>query len=197
MKKKGKVTIGALLIVALVASMGFMSAMGASEDSPEEIPEEIHASVQVAGLALPIATLALPIADSDVNVTGEVGTRADYNVDGGWLRIDESAGTVCTGNAQGAQLVGVPAGGATCKITVDYTYIDTSAITGGYALFRLTPPSGSPAEKKIDDAWGFDNSATGELSRTFTVYPNNRYVFTIYCERSGCCSFTDSASIYT
>ena len=77
--------------------------------------------------------------------------------------------------------MGVPAGGATCKITVDYTYIDTSAITGGYALFRLTPPSGSPAEKKIDDAWGFDNSATGELSRTFTVYPNNRYVFTIYC----------------
>lgn len=196
MKKKGKVTIGALLIVALVASMGFMSAMGTSEDSPEEIPEETHASVQVAGLALPIATLALPVADSDVNATGEVGTRADYNVDGGWLKIDEGAGTVCTGNAQGAQLVGVPAGGATCKITVDYTYIDTSAITGGYALFRLTPPSGSPAEKKIDDAWGFDNSATGELSRTFTVYPNNRYVFTIYCER-GSDSFTDSASIYT
>ena len=196
MKKKGKVTIGALLIVALVASMGFISAMSASEDSPEEIPEEIHASVQVAGLALPIATLALPVADSDVNATGEVGTRADYNVDGGWLKIDEGTSTVCTGNAQGAQLVGVPAGGATCKITVDYTYIDTSAITGGYALFRLTPPSGSPAEKKIDDAWGFDNSATGELSRTFTVYPNNRYVFTIYCER-GSDSFTDSASIYT
>ena len=196
MKKKGKVTIGALLIVALVASMGFMSAMSASEDSPEEIPEETHASVQVVGLALPIATLALPVADSDVNATGEVGTRADYNVDGGWLKIDEGTGTVCTGNAQGAQLVGVPAGGATCKITVDYTYIDTSAITGGYALFRLTPPSGSPAEKKIDDAWGFDNSATGELSRTFTVYPNNRYVFTIYCER-GSDSFTDSASIYT
>jgi len=196
MKKKGKVTIGALLIVALVASMGFMSAMSTSEDSPEEIPEEIHASVQVAGLALPIATLALPVADSDVNATGEVGTRADYNVDGGWLKIDEGTSTVCTGNAQGAQLVGVPAGGATCKITVDYTYIDTSAITGGYALFRLTPPSGSPAEKKIDDAWGFDNSATGELSRTFTVYPNNRYVFTIYCER-GSDSFTDSASIYT
>jgi len=189
MKKKGKVTIGALLIVALVVSMGFMSAMSASEDSPEEIPEEIHASVQVAGLAL-------PVADSDVNATGEVGTRADYNVDGGWLKIDEGTSTVCTGNAQGAQLVGVPAGGATCKITVDYTYIDTSAITGGYALFRLTPPSGSPAEKKIDDAWGFDNSATGELSRTFTVYPNNRYVFTIYCER-GSDSFTDSASIYT
>ena len=189
MKKKGKVTIGALLIVALVASMGFMSAMSTSEDSPEEIPEEIHASVQVVGLALPI-----------VNATGEVGTRADYNVDGGWLKIDEGTSTVCTGNAQGAQLVGVPAGGATCKITVDYTYIDTSidtsAITGGYALFRLTPPSGSPAEKKIDDAWGFDNSATGELSRTFTVYPNNRYVFTIYCER-GSDSFTDSASIYT
>jgi len=196
MKKKGKVTIGALLIVALVASMGFMSAMSTSEDSPEEIPEEIHASVQVAGLALPIATLALPVADSDVNATGEVGTRADYNVDGGWLKIDEGTSTVCTGNAQGAQLVGVPAGGATCKITVDYTYIDTSAITGGYALFRLTPPSGSPAEKKIDDAWGFNNSATGELSRTFTVYPNNRYVFTIYCER-GSDSFTDSASIYT
>ena len=196
MKKKGKVTIGALLIVALVASTGFMSAMSASEDSPEEIPDEIHASVQVAGLALPIATLALPVADSDVNATGEVGTRANYNVDGGWLKIDEGTGTVCTGNAQGAQLVGVPAGGATCKITVDYTYIDTSAITGGYALFRLTPPSGSPAEKKIDDAWGFDNSATGELSRTFTVYPNNRYVFTIYCER-GSDSFTDSASIYT
>ena len=196
MKKKGKVTIGALLIVALVASMGFMSAMSASEDSPEEIPEEIHASVQVVGLALPIATLALPVADSDVNATGEVGTRADYNVDGGWLKIDEGTSTVCMGNAQGAQLVGVPAGGATCKITVDYTYIDTSAITGGYALFRLTPPSGSPAEKKIDDAWGFDNSATGELSRTFTVYPNNRYVFTIYCER-GSNSFTDSASIYT
>ena len=196
MKKKGKVTIGALLIVALVASMGFMSAMSTSEDSSEEIPEEIHASVQVAGLALPIATLALPVADSDVNATGEVGTRADYNVDGGWLKIDEGTSTVCTGNAQGAQLVGVPAGGATCKITVDYTYIDTSAITGGYALFRLTPPSGSPAEKKIDDAWGFDNSATGELSRTFTVYPNNRYVFTIYCER-GSDSFTDSASIYT
>jgi len=196
MKKKGKVTIGALLIVALVASMGFMSAMSTSEDSPEEIPEEIHASVQVAGLALPIATLALPVADSDVNATGEVGTRADYNVDGGWLKIDEGTSTVCMGNAQGAQLVGVPAGGATCKITVDYTYIDTSAITGGYALFRLTPPSGSPAEKKIDDAWGFDNSATGELSRTFTVYPNNRYVFTIYCER-GSDSFTDSASIYT
>ncbi len=196
MKKKGKVTIGALLIVALVASMGFMSAMSTSEDSPEEIPEEIHASVQVAGLALPIATLALPVADSDMNATGEVGTRADYNVDGGWLKIDEGTSTVCTGNAQGAQLVGVPAGGATCKITVDYTYIDTSAITGGYALFRLTPPSGSPAEKKIDDAWGFDNSATGELSRTFTVYPNNRYVFTIYCER-GSDSFTDSASIYT
>jgi len=196
MKKKGKVTIGALLIVALVASMGFMSAMSTSEDSPEEIPEEIHASVQVAGLALPIATLALPVADSDVNATGEVGTRADYNVDGGWLKIDEGTSTVCTGNAQGARLVGVPAGGATCKITVDYTYIDTSAITGGYALFRLTPPSGSPAEKKIDDAWGFDNSATGELSRTFTVYPNNRYVFTIYCER-GSDSFTDSASIYT
>ena len=196
MKKKGKVTIGALLIVALVASMGFISAMSASEDSPEEIPEEIHASVQVVGLALPIATLALPVADSDVNATGEVGTRADYNVDGGWLKIDEGTSTVCTGNAQGAQLVGVPAGGATCKITVDYTYIDTSAITGGYALFRLTPPSGSPAEKKIDDAWGFDNSATGELSRTFTVYPNNRYVFTIYCER-GSDSFTDSASIYT
>ena len=196
MKKKGIVTIGALLIVALVASMGFMSAMSTSEDSPEEIPEEIHASVQVAGLALPIATLALPVADSDVNATGEVGTRVDYNVDGGWLKIDEGTSTVCTGNAQGAQLVGVPAGGATCKITVDYTYIDTSAITGGYALFRLTPPSGSPAEKKIDDAWGFDNSATGELSRTFTVYPNNRYVFTIYCER-GSDSFTDSASIYT
>ena len=196
MKKKGKVTIGALLIVALVASTGFMSAMSASEDSPEEIPEETHASVQVVGLALPIATLALPVADSDVNATGEVGTRADYNVDGGWLKIDEGTGTVCTGNAQGAQLVGVPAGGATCKITVDYTYIDTSAITGGYTLFRLTPPSGSPAEKKIDDAWGFDNSATGELSRTFTVYPNNRYVFTIYCER-GSDSFTDSASIYT
>jgi len=196
MKKKGIVTIGALLIVALVASMGFMSAMSTSEDSSEEIPEEIHASVQVAGLALPIATLALPVADSDVNATGEVGTRADYNVDGGWLKIDEGTSTVCTGNAQGAQLVGVPAGGATCKITVDYTYIDTSAITGGYALFRLTPPSGSPAEKKIDDAWGFDNSATGELSRTFTVYPNNRYVFTIYCER-GSDSFTDSASIYT
>ena len=196
MKKKGKVTIGALLMVALVASMGFMSAMSASEDSPEEIPEEIHASVQVAGLALPIAALALPVADSDVNATGEVGTRADYNVDGGWLKIDEGTSTVCMGNAQGAQLVGVPAGGATCKITVDYTYIDTSAITGGYALFRLTPPSGSPAEKKIDDAWGFDNSATGELSRTFTVYPNNRYVFTIYCER-GSDSFTDSASIYT
>ena len=196
MKKKGKVTIGALLIVALVASMGFMSAMSTSEDSPEEIPEEIHASVQVVGLALPIATLALPVADSDVNATGEVGTRADYNVDGGWLKIDEGTSTVCMGNAQGAQLVGVPAGGATCKITVDYTYIDTSAITGGYALFRLTPPSGSPAEKKIDDAWGFDNSATGELSRTFTVYPNNRYVFTIYCER-GSDSFTDSASIYT
>jgi len=196
MKKKGKVTIGALLIVALVASTGFMSAMSASEDSPEEIPEETHASVQVVGLALPIATLALPVADSDVNATGEVGTRADYNVDGGWLKIDEGTSTVCTGNAQGAQLVGVPAGGATCKITVDYTYIDTSAITGGYALFRLTPPSGSPAEKKIDDAWGFDNSATGELSRTFTVYPNNRYVFTIYCER-GSDSFTDSASIYT
>ena len=196
MKKKGIVTIGALLIVALVASTGFMSAMSASEDSPEEIPDEIHASVQVAGLALPIATLALPVADSDVNATGEVGTRANYNVDGGWLKIDEGTGTVCTGNAQGAQLVGVPAGGATCKITVDYTYIDTSAITGGYALFRLTPPSGSPAEKKIDDAWGFDNSATGELSRTFTVYPNNRYVFTIYCER-GSDSFTDSASIYT
>jgi len=196
MKKKGKVTIGALLIVALVASMGFISAMSASEDSPEEIPEEIHASVQVVGLALPIATLALPVADSDVNATGEVGTRADYNVDGGWLKIDEGTSTVCTGNAQGAQLVGVPAGGATCKITVDYTYIDTSAITGGYALFRLTPPSGSPAEKKIDDAWGFNNSATGELSRTFTVYPNNRYVFTIYCER-GSDSFTDSASIYT
>jgi len=196
MKKKGIVTIGALLIVALVASMGFMSAMSTSEDSPEEIPDEIHASVQVAGLALPIATLALPVADSDVNATGEVGTRANYNVDGGWLKIDEGTGTVCTGNAQGAQLVGVPAGGATCKITVDYTYIDTSAITGGYALFRLTPPSGSPAEKKIDDAWGFDNSATGELSRTFTVYPNNRYVFTIYCER-GSDSFTDSASIYT
>ena len=32
MKKKGKVTIGALLIVALVASMGFMSAMDANED---------------------------------------------------------------------------------------------------------------------------------------------------------------------
>ena len=196
MKKKGKVTIGALLIVALVASMGFMSAMSTSEDSSEEIPEEIHASVQVAGLALPIATLALPVADSDVNATGEVGTRVDYNVDGGWLKIDEGTSTVCTGNAQGAQLVAVPAGGATCKITVDYTYIDTSAITGGYALFRLTPPSGSPAEKKIDDAWGFDNSATGELSRTFTVYPNNRYVFTIYCER-GSNSFTDSASIYT
>ena len=196
MKKKGKVTIGALLIVALVASTGFMSAMSASEDSPEEIPEETHASVQVVGLAQPIATLALPVADSDVNATGEVGTRADYNVDGGWLKIDEGTSTVCTGNAQGAQLVGVPAGGATCKITVDYTYIDTSAITGGYALFRLTPPSGSPAEKKIDDAWGFDNSATGELSRTFTVYPNNRYVFTIYCER-GSDSFTDSASIYT
>ena len=196
MKKKGKVTIGALLIVALVASMGFMSAMSTSEDSSEEIPEEIHASVQVAGLALPIATLALPVADSDVNATGEVGTRADYNVDGGWLKIDEGTSTVCTGNAQGAQLVGVPAGGATCKITVDYTYIDTSAITGSYTLFRLTPPSGSPAEKKIDDAWGFDNSATGELSRTFTVYPNNRYVFTIYCER-GSDSFTDSASIYT
>ena len=95
MKKKGKVTIGALLIVALVASMGFMSAMSASEDSPEEIPEEIHASVQVAGLAL-------PVADSDVNATGEVGTRADYNVDGGWLKIDEGTSTVCTGNAQGA-----------------------------------------------------------------------------------------------
>ena len=196
MKKKGKVIIGALLIVVLVASMGFMSAMSTSEDSSEEIPEEIHASVQVAGLALPIATLALPVADSDVNATGEVGTRADYNVDGGWLKIDEGTSTVCTGNAQGARLVGVPAGGATCKITVDYTYIDTSAITGGYALFRLTPPSGSPAEKKIDDAWGFNNSATGELSRTFTVYPNNRYVFTIYCER-GSDSFTDSASIYT
>ena len=102
MKKKGKVTIGALLIVALVASMGFMSAMSASEDSPEEIPEEIHASVQVAGLALPIAALALPVADSDVNATGEVGTRADYNVDGGWLKIDEGTSTVCTGNAQGA-----------------------------------------------------------------------------------------------
>ena len=99
MKNKGKVTIGALLIVALVASMSFMSAMGASEDSPEDIAKEIHASVQVAGLALPIATLALPIADSDVNVTGEVGTRADYNVDGGWLRIDEDAGTVCTGKS--------------------------------------------------------------------------------------------------
>ena len=186
MKKKGKVTIGALLIVALVASMGFISAMSASEDSPEEIPEEeIHASVQVVGLALPI-----------VNATCEVGTRADYNVDGGWLKIDKGTSTVCMGNAQGARLVGVPAGGATCKITVDYTYIDTSAITGGYALFRLTPPSGSPAEKKIDDAWGFNNSATGELSRTFTVYPNNRYVFTIYCER-GSDSFTDSASIYT
>jgi len=95
MKKKGKVTIGALLIVALVVSMGFMSAMSASEDSPEEIPEEIHASVQVAGLAL-------PVADSDVNATGEVGTRADYNVDGGWLKIDEGTSTVCTGNAQGA-----------------------------------------------------------------------------------------------
>ena len=122
MKKKGKVTIGALLIVALVASMGFMSAMSTSEDSPEEIPEEIHASVQVAGLALPIATLALPVTDRDMNATGEVGTRADYNVDGGWLKIDEGTSTVCTGNAQGAQLVGVPAGGATCKITVDYIY---------------------------------------------------------------------------
>ena len=59
---------------------------GDEKRSPEEIPEETHASVQVVGLALPI-----------VNATGEVGTRADYNVDGGWLKIDEGTSTVCMG----------------------------------------------------------------------------------------------------
>ncbi|MDI6886088.1 MAG: hypothetical protein QMD22_07060 [archaeon] len=190
MKKKGEVTITVMLIVALVASMGFMSAMGTSEDSPEEISGEIYASVQVVTMEQAIVYRA------DSNVTGEVGTRADYNVDGGWLRIDEGAGNVCTGNAQGAQLVGVPAGGATCKIAVDYRYIDTIDITGGYAIFRLTAPDSGVDEDRIADRWGFDDSCTGELERTFTVYPNNRYVFTIYCER-GDDSFTDSASIYT
>ncbi len=190
MKKKGKVTVGALLIVALLASMAFVSAVSSSEDAPEEIPEEIYPSIQVVTMDQAIVYI------EDSNASGEVGTRANYNVDGGWLRIDEGAGTVCTGNAQGAQLVGVPAGGATCKITVDYRYIDTSAITGGYALFRLTPPSGSSTQRRIDDRWGFDDSCTGELDRTFTVYPNNNYVFEIYCER-GDYSFTDSAYIYT
>jgi len=196
MKKKGKVTVGALLIVALVATMAFVSAVSSTGDAPEEISGEIYAPVRVEGLALPIETLALPIAESDVNVTGEVGTRATYNIDGGWLRIDEGAGTVCTGNAQSWSLSGVPAGGASCKITVDYTYIDTSAITGGYALFRLTPPSGPSTQRRIDDRWGFDDSCTGELSRTFTVYPNQHYTFEIYCER-GDDSFTDTGDIYT
>ena len=196
MKKKGKVTVGALLIVALVATMAFVSAVSSTGDAPEEIPKEIYASVQVVAKDLDIA-YRMDSTMAGKEGTGGEGTRADYNVDGGRLRIDEGACTVCTGNAQGAQLVGVPAGGATCKITVDYRYIDTSDITGGYALFRLTPPYGPSTQRRIDDGWVFDDSCTGELDRTFTVYPNNRYVFTIYCERSGCCSFTDSASIYT
>jgi|GEM_PF-3299160 len=195
MKKKGKVTVGALLIVALLASMAFVSAVSSSEDAPEEIPEEIYASVQVVAMDQDIA-YRMDSTMARKEGTGGEGTRADYNVDGGWLRIDEGAGNVCTGNAQGTQLVGVPAGGATCKIAVDFTYIDTSDITGGYAIFRLTPPAGSPDEERIEDRWGYNDGTTGELARTFTVYPNNRYVFTIYCERGGD-SFTDSASIYT
>lgn len=194
MKKKGK-AMGMIIVVALLASMAFMSAMGASEDSPEEIPEEIYASVQVVAMDQDIAYRVDSNVTSEEGTGGE-GTRADYNIDGGWLRIDEGAGNVCTGNAQGTQLVGVPDEGATCKIAVDFTYIDTSAITGGYAIFRLTPPAGSPDEEEIEDRWGYNDGTTGELEKTFPVYPNNRYVFTIYCER-GDDSFTDSASIYT
>jgi len=193
MKKTGKVTIAAMLIVALLATMAFVSAMSSSEDSPEEMPTAQDSPYRDIDTAYADIDIAYRV---DSNVTGKEGTRADYNIDGGWLRIDEGAGTVCTGNAQGWSLSGVPSGGASCKIAVDYRYIDTSAITGGYALFRLTPPSGPSTQRRIDDRWGFDDSCTGELERTFTVYPNNRYVFTIYCER-GDYSFTDSASIYT
>jgi hypothetical protein len=189
MKKKGKVTVGALLIVALLASMAFVSAVSSSEDAPEEISEEIYASAQVVAIDQDIAYSV------DSNATTEEGTRADYNIDGGWLRIDEGAGNVCTGNAQGWQLVDVQAGD-TCKITVDYRYIDTGDITGGYAIFRLTAPDSGVDEDRIADRWGFDDSCTGELERTFTVYPNQHYTFEIYCER-GDDSFTDSASIYT
>jgi hypothetical protein len=190
-----------MLIVALVASMGFMSAVSSSEDSPEEIPPAQDVRSPYKDIDTTAGDIDTAYADIDIayrvdsNVTGEEGTRATYNVDGGWLRIDEGAGTVCTGNAQAWTLLDVEPGD-TCKITVDYTYIDTIDITGGYAIFRLTAPDGGVDEKSIFDRPIPDDGCTGELSRTFTVYPNNNYVFEIYCER-GDDSFTDSANIYT
>ena len=194
MKKKGKAAIAVMLVVAMIASMAFVLAVSSSEDSPEEIPEEIYTSVQVVAKDLDIA-YRIDSTMAGKEGTGGEGTRATYNIDGGWLRIDEGAGNVCTGNAQAWRLEGVQAGD-TCRITVDYRYTDTGDITGGYALFRLTAPDSGVDEDRIADGLGFDDSCTGELDRTFTVYPTQHYTFEIYCER-GDDSFTDSANIYT
>lgn len=188
MKKREKVAIGTILMVTLLISMVFVLVVSSLEDLHEEADSNI--TTRYANIT---------IHRTDNVIIGEIGARATYNIDGGWLKIDESASNVCTGNAQAHRLIGVPNSGATCKITINFTYIDTSDITGGYVIFRLTLPDGSRDEEKIYDRWGREDGTTGILTRTFTVFPNNNYVFTIYCERSGndgdC--FTDSANIFT
>jgi hypothetical protein len=186
MKTKGKVTIAVMLIVALVATMAFMSAMGTPIDTTSKIK-----------IAYPDIDIAYRV---DSNVTGEEGTRATYNIDGGWLKVDESQGTPCSGNAQSWNLYNVPSDGASCKIAVDYTYKDTDDIGGGltqYAKFVLNPPEGTQAKRQIRDEAGPDNSETGVLPTTFIVYPNSHYQFTIHCERTGHGSFDDTGDIYT
>lgn len=182
--KKKEVTVAVMLIVALVATMVFVSAVSSSEDSPGQVVTMQQATVYRA----------------DSNVIGEVGTggegtRADYNVNGGWLKVDDDEGTVCTGNAQGAQLAGVSPAGNTCKVTIKWDYIDDSGLSGSWVILNLTVP-GDEDEKRIYDWPLTDQSDDGTLQATFTVYPNRRYTFEIYGEH-GDNSFSDSASIVT
>lgn len=188
--KTKEVTIAVMLIVALVATMGFVSAVSSSGNAPEQISVNRESGV---------TSPSHGFATHTNSVTGEAGTRgggtrADYNVDGGWLRVDDDEGTVCTGNAQGWDLWYVQPG-ATCKVSVDWTYVDDPGLSGSWVKFRLTVPDDED-EKRIFDWLGSDQSDDGTLQKTFTINPNQHYTFTIYCEH-GDNNFEDTASINT
>lgn len=145
----------------------------------------------VAMLLLSMAFVPAVSAKKDKG-EGDVGILS-IDVNGGYLTVDEGAGTVVIAKAYGASPDIDP--GTPIRIGVYYDYIDTADYYGGSVQFKLTAPDGGVATKDITDNLAVNDNTDGYLYKTFIANPGETYYFTVSASRTGVPSAQDIGKI--
>ncbi len=136
-----------------------------------------------------LSTVFVPAVSAEQSDVGILSV----DLNGGYLTVDEGAGTVVVAKAWDAS----PdiSAGTPVRIAIYYNYIDTNAYVGGSVQFKLTAPDGGIATKDITDNLYINDNTDGYLYRTFTANPGQTYYFTISASRTGVPSAQDTGKI--